>query len=189
MNLSSFATLFLGLLAAASAMDMIALDEGQLAEIELRRQAKGSSKLDCEQVKILLTNERVDAGQSSEVRANGRPKAFDRQGGVIAFSDPNDADIVLGDYTYLITFLDDSFGCVANGAYTWFRTGDQLSRHHAVVSRTLPLPVAEESILELKALSNLGYLRMMTLESFTRSTFAASETMLCHLNLRSHRSL
>ena len=50
MNLSSFATLFLGLLAAASAMDMIALDEGQLAEIELRRQAKGSSKLDCEQV-------------------------------------------------------------------------------------------------------------------------------------------
>lgn len=128
MNLSSFATLFLGLLAAASAFDMFARDEDQLAEIELvRRQAKGSSKLDCEQVKILLTNERVDAGQSSEVRANGRPKAFDRQGGVIAFSDPNDADIVLGDYTYLITFLDDSFGCVANGAYTWFTTGDQIT--------------------------------------------------------------
>lgn len=126
MNLSSFATLFLGLFAAASAMDTIALDEGQLAEIELRRQAKGSSKLDCEKVKILLTNASVDAGQSSEVPAGGIPKAFDRQGGVVAFSDPNDAENVLGDYTYLITYLDDFFGCVANGAYT-FTTGHQIT--------------------------------------------------------------
>jgi hypothetical protein len=126
MNLSSVATLLLGLLAAASAMDIISLDEGQLAEIELRRQAKRSSKLDCEQVKILLTNANVDAGQSSEVSAGGLPKAFDRQGGVIALSDPNDVETVIGDYTYLITFLDDFFGCVANGAYT-FTTGDQIT--------------------------------------------------------------
>jgi len=71
-------------------------------------------------------NARVDAGQSSAVPADGLPKAFDRQGGVVAFSDPNDAETVLGDYTYLITFLDDFFGCVANGAYT-FTTGDQIT--------------------------------------------------------------
>ena len=126
MNLSSVVTLLLGLLADVSAMDIISLDEGQLAEIELRRQAKGSSKLDCEQVKILLTNASVDAGQSSEVPADGPPKAFDRQGGVVAFFDPNDAETMIGDYTYLITFLNNSFGCVANGAYT-FTTGDQIT--------------------------------------------------------------
>jgi len=33
---------------------------------------------------------------------------------------------MIGDYAYLITFLNDSFGCVANGAYT-FTTGDQIT--------------------------------------------------------------
>ena len=63
-------------------------------------------------------NARVDAGQSSAVPADGLPKAFDRQGGVVAFSDPNDAETVLGDYTYLITILDDFFRC--DGFMQWY---------------------------------------------------------------------
>jgi len=105
----------------------IPLDEGQLAEIELRRQAGQSSKLDCEHVKVLLTDANVAAGQSSETQPNELPKAFDRQGGVILLSDPNDADTIIGDYSYLITFLNNSFGCIANGAYTFLTGGDEVT--------------------------------------------------------------
>ena len=97
----------------------ISLDEGQLAEIELRRQAKQSSKLDCEQVKVLFLDANVEAAQYSTQVEGGVPKAFDSQGGVIPVSDPNDADTIIGDYSYLITFLNDAFGCIANGAYTF----------------------------------------------------------------------
>ena len=77
---------------------VIPLDEGQLAEIELRRQAKQSSKLDCEHVKVLFTNANVAAGQSTE-RPDidgvlSPPKAFDRQGGVILLSGPKICKIV-----------------------------------------------------------------------------------------------
>jgi len=45
---------------------------------------------------------------------------------VIPFSDPNDLEATTnGDYSFLITFLDASFGCMATGVYTWI-SGDQV---------------------------------------------------------------
>lgn len=107
--------------------DSTSLDEGQLAEIELRRQAGQSSKLDCEQVKVLLTHANVAANKDeSETPDKTAIKAFDRQGGVVPLSDPNDAKTIIGDYSFLVTFLNSSFGCLSNGAYT-FLTGDQIT--------------------------------------------------------------
>ena len=120
--LFSIAILHFGILADAQA-DW--LDEGQLAEMELRRQANQSSELDCEQVVVLLTNANVDAGQTRE--STDPPKTFDRIGGTILLEDPNDADTIIGDYSYLITFLNNSFGCIANGAYTFLGGGDQVT--------------------------------------------------------------
>jgi len=103
---------------------MLALGEGQLAEIELRRQAKQSSNLDCEQVRVLLTTANVAAGQSSEL--TGAPKFGDRQGGSIVLLEPGlnntMTDTIVGDYSYFITFLNGNvgnYGCLATGAYTF----------------------------------------------------------------------
>jgi len=125
--LCSVATLRFGILVDAQNITDggIELDEGQLAEIELRRQANQNYKLDCEQVKVLLTKANVDANQFSEL--TGPPKAFDRQGGVIPLLDPNDTNTTIGDYTYLITFLNGIGGCLANGAYTFLSGGDQVT--------------------------------------------------------------
>jgi len=73
----------------------------------------------------LLTNANVEAGQSSEL--TGPPRAFDRQGGTILLLDPNgdaDTDTVIGDYSYLITFLNGIGGCIATGAYTFVSADD-----------------------------------------------------------------
>ena len=120
--LCSIAILHFGILADAQADWM---DEGQLAEMELLRQANQSSELDCEQVVVLLTNANVDAGQTRE--STDPPKTFDRIGGTILLEDPNDADTIIGDYSYLITFLNNSFGCIANGAYTFSEGVDQVT--------------------------------------------------------------
>lgn len=78
----------------------------------------------CSTKTVLLKNDDIAAGQFSEL--TGPPKPFERQGGVIALSDPDDSSKKIGDYSNLITFLDNSFGCIATGAYT-FDTGDQVT--------------------------------------------------------------
>jgi len=128
--LCSIATLYFGILADAKIDPgdggTFLLNEGQLAEMELRRQANQFSELDCEQVVVLFTRANIEAGQTSEV--TGPPKTFDRIGGTILLEDPKgDDNTTIADYSYLITFLDGIGGCIANGAYTFTGGGDQVT--------------------------------------------------------------
>ena len=126
----NFLTILASLLVAApKASAFASMQEDVRAENETNDhqfvRASGSEVgCDFETVTVLLTNADVAAGQSSELV--GVPKAFDRQGGVIQLSDPNDNSTKLGDYSFLITFLDNAFGCMSVGAYT-FASGSQVT--------------------------------------------------------------
>ena len=76
-------------------------------------------------MRVLLTDEDITAGSTSSY-TGPVPKFGDQQGGVIQLSDPDDKTTKVGDYSFLITFLDDAIGCVATGAYT-FPNGDQVT--------------------------------------------------------------
>ena len=76
-------------------------------------------------MRVLLTDEDITAGSTSSY-TGPVPKFGDQQGGVIQLSDPDDNTTKVGDYSFLITFLDDAIGCVATGAYT-FPNGDQVT--------------------------------------------------------------
>lgn len=93
--------------------------------MELRRRARRRRNLNCRRVTVLLTDEDVAAGQFTEL--TGAPKPFDRQGGIILLSDPDDPKTKIGKYRFLITFLDNQFGCIANGAYTFDNSGDEIT--------------------------------------------------------------
>jgi hypothetical protein len=151
MKLPCLTTLFLSSIATVWAQDMSMMPELTEA-MELRRNAGQTGGLDCQKVTVLLTAADVQAGQFTEL--TGIPKPFDRQGGVIQLSDPDDASSKIGNYSFLITFLDNSFGCIANGAYT-FDNGDQVT--FTAACSGLPFfssPVAWARLRVRKALSS-----------------------------------
>ena len=90
---------------------------------------KSSSTKSCKKaLTVFLDQSLVDANQYSEVQG-GVPQVFDRQGGVIPIgdADADDPAVIVGDYSYLITFTTPAFGCVANGAYTLDDGKDQIT--------------------------------------------------------------
>lgn len=96
------------------------MDKDRLVEIDQRRRrmATNHQSSNCKKFAVLLTSDNISSGDGTTAKNPALPVAFDRNGGVIALSDPNDPTTIIGDYSYLLTFLNDSFGCLANGAYT-----------------------------------------------------------------------
>ena len=119
----NFLTILALLLVAAPKASAFASMQYVRAENETNNHRVGC---DFETITVLLTNADVAASYNSEAVEGFAPKAFDRQAGVVQLSDPNDNSTKLGDYSFLITFLDNAFGCLSVGAYT-FVNGSQIT--------------------------------------------------------------